>query len=225
MSSGRDHPVGEQLAPDPVDHRAPVRRVEEDDREVPDLAGLDQRQRLVQLVERAEPAREDDEALRRPHEADLAGVEVVERVRRCRGTGSGCCSCGSSMLKPTEQPPPSCAPRFAPSITPPPPPVTTAQPASPKRRPTARAASYGLLPSATRAEPKSATAGRGRSRATFSNPARNSAAIFATDALDVARCRWSRIWRSSTSQAVLRDVRRATCRARARARSRSRARR
>ena len=105
---------------------------------------------------------------------------MVERVRdvevRVRP-----CSWGSSMLKPTDRPPPSCAPRFAASITPGPPPVTTAQPASAKLRPTARAASYGSLSSSTRAEPNSATAGRSIS-ATFSKPARNSAAIFATDA-------------------------------------------
>src|SRR5260221_220719 len=43
------------------------------------------------------------------------------------------CSWGSSMLKPTERPPPSLQPRFAASITPGPPPVTTAQPASANR--------------------------------------------------------------------------------------------
>src|SRR3977135_843874 len=48
------------------------------------------------------------------------------------------CSCGSTMLKPTERPPPSLQPRFAASITPGPPPVTTAHPASPKRRPLPR---------------------------------------------------------------------------------------
>ena len=37
---------------------------------------------------------------------------------RGRRTGSASCSCGSSMLKPTEKPPPSLAPRFAASITP-----------------------------------------------------------------------------------------------------------
>ena len=75
-----DHPVGEQLPVDPVDHLAPVVRVEEDDREVTDLAGLDQRQRLVHLVERPEAAGEDDEPLGRADEAHLARVEVVERV-------------------------------------------------------------------------------------------------------------------------------------------------
>ena len=77
----RDHPVGEQLAPDPVEQVVPVVGVEEHDGEVQHLAGLDQRQRLEQLVERAEAAGEDDEALARLHEADLARVEVRERVR------------------------------------------------------------------------------------------------------------------------------------------------
>ena len=52
------------------------------------LVGLDQRQRLEQLVERAEAAGEDDEALGRLHEHHLARVEVLEGERRCRGTGS-----------------------------------------------------------------------------------------------------------------------------------------
>src|SRR6266700_112390 len=111
------------------------------------------------------------------------------------------------MLKPTERPPPSFAPRFAPSITPPPPPVTTAQPCAPNRRPTARASSYGLLPVATRAEPNSATAGRSI-LATSAKPARNSAAIFSTASTGSASC-VSRMRRSSTrrSEPVLRDVR------------------
>src|ERR671931_491558 len=47
--------------------------------------------------------------------------------------GFDSCSCGSSMLKPTESPPPSRAPRFAASMTPGPPPVTIANPASASR--------------------------------------------------------------------------------------------
>ena len=47
-------------------------------REVLDLAGLDQRQRLEQLVERPEAAREDDEALGVLDEHDLAHEEVAE---------------------------------------------------------------------------------------------------------------------------------------------------
>src|SRR5207237_8182983 len=49
--------------------------------EVHDLSGLDERERLVELVQRAEAAREDDEALGGLHEADLPRVEVVEGVR------------------------------------------------------------------------------------------------------------------------------------------------
>ena len=61
--------------------RRPVGGVEQHHREAADLARLHQRQRLEQLVERAEAAREDDEALRRLHEHDLARVEVLERQR------------------------------------------------------------------------------------------------------------------------------------------------
>ena len=56
----------------------PVVRAEEDDGEVRDLPRLDQRQRLEELVERAEAAREDDEALGGLHEHRLADVEVPE---------------------------------------------------------------------------------------------------------------------------------------------------
>ena len=62
----------------PVDEPLPVGAPEQDDREVADLAGLAQRGRLEQLVERAEPAREDDERARVAHEHDLAREEVVE---------------------------------------------------------------------------------------------------------------------------------------------------
>ena len=59
--------------------RRPVLGAEEHHREVEDLPGLDQRQRLEQLVERAEAAGEDDERLGRLHEHHLARVEVAER--------------------------------------------------------------------------------------------------------------------------------------------------
>src|SRR5437764_405647 len=85
------------------------------------------------------------------------------------------------MLKPTERPPPSCAPRFAASITPGPPPVITAQPASANRRATDRASRYGAESSPTRAEPNIVTAGRSI-RATASKPCRNSSAIRLTSA-------------------------------------------
>jgi hypothetical protein len=45
---------------------------------VPDLAGLDQRQRLEQLVHRPEAARQDDERAGVLHEHRLAGEEVPE---------------------------------------------------------------------------------------------------------------------------------------------------
>ena len=54
---------------------------DEHQREAADLARLDQRQRLEQLVERAEAAREDDERRRVAHEHHLAREEVVEAQR------------------------------------------------------------------------------------------------------------------------------------------------
>ena len=80
-SPGEIIPSASSSPLDPVDHLAPVVGVEEHDREVADLARLDQHERLVQLVERPEAAREDHESLRRADEADLARVEVVEGVR------------------------------------------------------------------------------------------------------------------------------------------------
>src|ERR671922_3027095 len=85
------------------------------------------------------------------------------------------------MLKPTDRPPPSWAPRFAASITPGPPPVITAQPASAKRLATDRASRYGAESSPTRAEPNIVTAGRSM-RATASKPCLNSFAIRLTSA-------------------------------------------
>src|SRR5262245_8158604 len=101
------------------------------------------------------------------------------------------------MLKPTESPPPSCAPRFAASITPGPPPVITAQPRPANRRPTARAAAYAGLPSTTLAEPNTETAGRSM-RATCAKPARNSSAIVSTACAGSASA-VSRRRRSSTA--------------------------
>ena len=59
VARGGDRPA------QPVEQPAPVLGAEEDDREVLDLAGLDEGERLEQLVEGAEAAGEDDEALRR----------------------------------------------------------------------------------------------------------------------------------------------------------------
>ena len=51
---------------------------DEDDREVADLAGLDEGQRLEQLVHRPEAAGQDDEAVGVLDEHDLAHEEVAE---------------------------------------------------------------------------------------------------------------------------------------------------
>src|SRR5919201_3885768 len=116
------------------------------------------------------------------------------------------CSCGSRMLKPTERPPASRAPRFAASITPGPPPVITAQPAWAKRRATARASRYGAESSPTRAEPNIVTAGRSIC-ATASKPCKNSFAIRLTSARtsrSLARIRLSSKRRGSEA---VRDMR------------------
>src|SRR5690606_15736938 len=63
---------------DPVHQAAPVVRAEQHHREVRDLAGLDQGEGLEQLIERAEPAGQGDEALRVLEEHGLAGEEVPE---------------------------------------------------------------------------------------------------------------------------------------------------
>ena len=95
-----------------------------------DLARLDQRQRLEELVHRPEAAREDDEALGCLHEHRLARVEVLERQRDVAVRIAGLLVRQLDVeARPTARPP-SRAPRFAASITPGPPPVTTAKPAS-----------------------------------------------------------------------------------------------
>ena len=53
-------------------------------------------------------------------------------------SGFGACSCGSSMLHPTERPPASRAPRLAASISPGPPPVMTVNPSAEIPCPTSR---------------------------------------------------------------------------------------
>ena len=67
------------------------------------IFGLLERERLEQLVERAEAAGEDDESVRVADEHDLAREEVVERQARGPGTSLGACSKGSSMFRPTER--------------------------------------------------------------------------------------------------------------------------
>ena len=65
----------------PVEQPGPIGAAHEHDREVADLPGLDQGERLEQLVERAEAAREDHERARVADEHDLAREEVVEAQR------------------------------------------------------------------------------------------------------------------------------------------------
>ena len=90
-----------------------------------DLAGLDEGQRLEQLVEGAEAAGQDHEPIGVLDEHHLAREEVAELDAEV-DVGFIPCSCGSSMLQPTDRPPPSRQPRLAASIVPGPPPVMTA---------------------------------------------------------------------------------------------------
>src|SRR5947209_1571495 len=62
----------------PVQESPPVSRAEEHEWKSPDLAGLDQRQRLEQFVKGAEAAREEDEPLGVLHEHGFAAKEVAK---------------------------------------------------------------------------------------------------------------------------------------------------
>ena len=62
-------------------------RADQHDREVADLAGLDQRQRLEQLVERAEAAGQDHERRRRTSRTSSCGRRSSGTRRRGRRTG------------------------------------------------------------------------------------------------------------------------------------------
>ncbi len=73
-----DGAVREQGRAHPIEESGPVRAADEDHREVPDLARLDERQRLEQLVERPESAGQDDEPVRVLDEHHLAREEVAE---------------------------------------------------------------------------------------------------------------------------------------------------
>src|SRR5439155_23618327 len=79
---GVDLGAAEQLVLDPVDQAAPVGRVVKDDGEAVDLVRLDQRERLEQLVEGAEAAGEQDEALGVLDEHGFATEEVAEVDRQ-----------------------------------------------------------------------------------------------------------------------------------------------
>jgi hypothetical protein len=70
--------LGDHRAAEPVDQAAPVVAAEEDDREARDLLGLDEREGLEELVEGAEAAGQDDEALGVLDEHHLPDEEVAE---------------------------------------------------------------------------------------------------------------------------------------------------
>jgi len=78
---GRDVPLGEHPLGHPVDEPAPVVGAHEHDRELSDLPGLDEGERLPELVHRSEAARKDDEPAGVADEHDLAHEEVVELER------------------------------------------------------------------------------------------------------------------------------------------------
>src|SRR2546430_162365 len=74
----RDLPLPGDPIAQPVGHPLPVRPPEQDHRKMAHLAGLDQRQRLEQLVHRAETAGEHDERRRVLHKHRLAHEEIPE---------------------------------------------------------------------------------------------------------------------------------------------------
>ena len=119
------------------------------------------------------------------------------------------CSCGSRMLKPTERPPPSFAPRFAASITPGPPPITSARPASARSRAVCPRPRRWPSPRRPAPSPKTETAGRSiRSNAgTPPGTRRRSARCRSRTSLRSTAGGGGRA-RCSCSQPVLRDVRR-----------------
>src|SRR2546425_918024 len=74
----RDLSLSERLLTKPAEEPGPIRRAEQDDREVQHLASLDERERLEQLVERAEAPGEDHETLGVLHEHGLSHEEIAE---------------------------------------------------------------------------------------------------------------------------------------------------
>src|SRR2546430_5446006 len=75
---GRDRTGTEHMVLQPIEQALPVGRAEQHDRKVLDLAGLGQRQRFEQLVQRAEAAWKDHEAACVFHEHVLAHEEVAK---------------------------------------------------------------------------------------------------------------------------------------------------
>src|SRR5580692_968362 len=75
---GADVALGQHRLLEPAEQAVPVPAADEDDRELGDLPGGDQRERLEQLVHRAEAAGEHHEGLRVLDEDGLADEEVAE---------------------------------------------------------------------------------------------------------------------------------------------------
>jgi len=109
----------------PVQQSLPVFAAEEDERELRDALGLHEGHDFEKFVERAEATGHVNEAEAVFGKADFARKEVV-KVQRDVGEAVAACSCGNSMLRPTDLPPPCAAPLLAASMMPGPPPVMTA---------------------------------------------------------------------------------------------------
>ena len=173
MSAGADRAgVGSGLA-QPVEQATPVRRAHQHDREPGHLVRLHQRQRLEQLVERAEAAGQHDEALRRTSRTSSCGAKKYRKLTPRSTYSFMPCSNGSSMPSPTEAPPASHAPLLAASIAPGPAAGDDGVARLDQRRAdlSADARSRGR-PAWTRAEPKTLTAGP--SSASAPKPSTNS---------------------------------------------------
>ena len=108
------------------DHPLPELAPVEQDRDRPDLAGLDQGQQLERLVERAEAARKHRHGARAEQEVHLAQREIVELEAQRRGdVGVGRLFVGQHDVEPDDSAPTSCAPRLAASMIDGPPPEQT----------------------------------------------------------------------------------------------------
>jgi hypothetical protein len=118
---------------EPFDHAAPEGRADQNQRNLAALAGLDQRQRFHQLVQRAETAGHHDIGAGKADEHVLAGEEVAEGLRDVL-VRIVLCSCGNWMFRPTDGDLPKKAPLLAASMIPGPPPEMTEKPESESRR-------------------------------------------------------------------------------------------
>lgn len=80
---GVDHALVEQVLH--VEDALPILTTDQDDRDRIDLAGLDERECLEELVERAETTRECHQSLRAQQEVQLAKREIVESEAQIGG--------------------------------------------------------------------------------------------------------------------------------------------